>query len=310
MRKIWLCLFFLWVIMLRHVYADISEKRVDISSNKVWRVAIVDRFYSAYDNSDLSFLHRHMLNGVLDLDDDETPEPLYHGDIVQIIASHPRFIFLQYPLGYTRRPLLSIYRQLKQIRANSEQLRVDALILSWESSTLISTFGQTLNPEHLTAYKQQIEQWGESESVWKETADIIAELERLSQQGIRVYTIAGNGGKNMVNTFSFAQGVITVGATEKELAHFVSDNALVDIYANAAYQPVRIDDKNGLPLGYDLNNDHCIDIPVRKLTGYTEGQVFLSKKSWQVLKGSSFAAPAALKRALVPDEVQCQPAEI
>ena len=95
----------------------------------------------------------------------------------------------------------------------------------------------------------------------------------------------------MVNTFSFAEGVITVGAHEQELKHFIADNPFVSRYARAAYRPVR------LASGYDLDADGCADIRATQM----DLPETASRVHWQQLVGSSFAAPAALKAALTGD---------
>jgi len=92
--------------------------------------------------------------------------------------------------------------------------------------------------------------------------------------------------------------VITVGATEPELSHFISDNVFVDTYAPAAYQINRIDDAAGQPVGYDVDGDKCPDIPLNRLTAERAGEAY-PKAYWKLLKGSSFAAPAAMKAALL-----------
>ena len=270
------------------------------SSTKVYRVAIIDRFFppaQGFENDEERVQHG-WLYGMMDLDNDDRKEPFYHGDVVRLIASHPQITFLHYPIQDGVNPMAEILDNLRNIQARRLKQPVDALLLSWESSTLISAFERPLKRENADKYKAVVKQMGEKYRVWQLTSHIIDALEQLAKQGVQVYTISGNGGRGMVNTFSFAKGVTTVGASEKELGHFVADNPFVDIHAQAAWEIVRVDNSEGKPEGYDINGDHCVDIPLNKLTGFEQENNEYPKKFWRLLTGSSFAAPAALKAAL------------
>ncbi|WP_448216850.1 hypothetical protein [Endozoicomonas sp. 2B-B] len=266
----------------------------------VYRVAIIDRFFppaEGFKNDEERVLHG-WLYGMMDLDDDERREPFYHGDVVRMIASHPQITFIQYPILDGKKPMSEILVNLQNILARFEKQPVDAVLLSWESSTLISTFKAPLQLQRSGEYKEKVREMGQADEVWKTTYQIIMALEALTAQGIQVYTIAGNGGRGMINTFSLADDVVTVGSVEPELQHFVANNPFVDTYARAAYEVIRIDDSEGEPVGYDLNGDQCVDIPLNRLTGYSRKMTEYPKKFWRLLTGSSFAAPAALKAAL------------
>ncbi|WOG25531.1 hypothetical protein [Endozoicomonas sp. 8E] len=266
----------------------------------VYRVAIIDRFFppaEGFENDEERVLHG-WLYGMMDLDDDERREPFYHGDVVRMIASHPQITFIQYPILDGKKPMSEILVNLQNLLARYEKQPVDAVLLSWESSTLISTFKAPLQLERAAEYKDKVREMGQADEVWKTTYQIIIALEALTAQGIQVYTIAGNGGRGMINTFSLADDVVTVGSVEPELKHFVANNPFVDTYARAAYEVIRVDDSEGEPVGYDLNGDQCVDIPLNRLTGYSRKITEYPKKFWRLLTGSSFAAPAALKAAL------------
>lgn len=298
MWRLIVCLILLWAVFVRYVSADDHAMRnVD---TRTWRVALIDRFYPSVNHSAENNERHRVMYGLLDLDDDDLPEPYYHGDLVQIIASDLRLIFLQYPIFDNRPPLKEILARLVQIRVSYGRFPIDALLLSWESSTLVSAFEKPLRPENVKLYKSLVREWGEQDSTWYATSQIILQLEWLAKQGVRVFTIAGNGGSGMVNTFSFAEGVTTVGASEPELKHFVANNAFVDLKAPAAYQPKRMDANDGRALGYDVNGDDCVDIPLEQLSSFQafERQEY-SSRPWPILKGSSFAAPAALKAHLL-----------
>lgn len=274
---------------------------VPAAAGETFRVAIVDRFYPPVQGfATEEDRDRHTwLYGMLDLDDDEFKEPYYHGDIVRLIASDPRFIFVQYPLSGQGHPMADILRNLRVMQARQATIPVDALILSWESSTLVSAFDVPLSLGRVRHYKDIVRQWGDKYPEWRYTHEIILALEALVAEGVMVFTISGNGGRGMVNTFSFAEGVRTVGSIERELQHFIADNPFVDMRTRAAYQLTRVDNPAGKPLGYDIDGDGCVDIPLSKLTARTGSNSDYPRHYWKTLKGSSFAAPAAMKGLLL-----------
>lgn len=270
-----------------------------------YRVAIIDRFYppvSGFESAEERDQHT-WLYGVFDLDDDELKEPYYHGDVVQMIAADPRFIFLQYPLAGRQHPMQEILLNLQELQARHELQPVDALVLSWESSTLISEFDVPLSLHRVRQYKNIIRSWGQEHEVWEHTHGIILALEKLAASGVEVFTISGNGGRGMVNTFSFAEGVKTVGAIEPGLQHFIADNPFVDMRTRAAYQLSRLDTPGGKVEGYDIDGDGCLDVPLERFSGYVrsaaEGTAVYPQHHWKTLKGSSYAAPAAMKGILL-----------
>ncbi|NVK41589.1 MAG: hypothetical protein HWE39_10145 [Oceanospirillaceae bacterium] len=259
-------------------------------------MAIVDRFFPPTElfASERDREVQLWLYGLLDVDSDRRKEPYFHGDLVRLIASHPDLVFFNYPIGFDMHPLDAIVLNLREIRARFPEQPVDAVLLAWESSTLISAFGKPLRTDEREDYKSKLRTWAEEGGDWYRTLAIIEELEYLTSQGVLVVTIAGNGGRGTVNTFSFASGVVTVGAKEEELSDFVSNNALVDLHEQAAYFAYRVDDAQGVAAGYDLNGDGCADIPISAVSGRQ-----YPKRSWPPLKGSSFAAPMALKKLLL-----------
>ncbi|CAM3809364.1 hypothetical protein [Parendozoicomonas haliclonae] len=277
------------------------------STEPQYKVAILDRFFPPAEgfSSEEERSHHLALYGLDDLDNDSEAEPIYHGDLVRMLAATQQVTFINYPIHHNQNPMGDILANLQKINARMATSPVDALVLSWESSTLISTFPQPLKREHAALYKEKVRQMGESSPIWRDTWLIIKELEKLAETGVAVYTIAGNGGRRMINTFSLANGVITVGAVEEELQHYVANNVFVDTYARAAYLLKRIDNEAGQPLGYDLDADNCVDIPLARLTGAgQQSRDAYPKTYWKVLKGSSFAAPAALKAALAGNKAE------
>ncbi len=273
-----------------------------------YQVVVVDRFYPGDDfYEDAGERSRQRwLYGLVDLDRDRDREPLFHGDIVSLFVNDPQINVLPYVMEQDAPPQQEILRQLKEVRKHvfwGEPIH--ALVLSWESSTLVSAFEKPLQQAHASEYKEVVRRWGLDQEIWRLSYEIIRLLEDIAETGVMVYTIAGNGGSGMVNTYSFADGVITVGASEKELKHFIAENAFVTVRAPAIYQPSLVRDSFGRAMGYDLDGDSCADIPVTCLTGYSPERNDYPDKSWSPLKGSSFAAPLALKQVLTGGHHYC-----
>ena len=177
---------------------------------------------------------------------------------------------------------------------------IDAVLLAWESSTLRSSFGPDLRVEDADAYKRLVASWGDESVSWRTTAEIIAELEHLVASGVAVYTIAGNSGRGAVNAYSFAEGVQTVGGREPDdEGLWISSNSFVDEVAQAAYRVRLVHGIDGEPLGYDVNEDGEPDVPVERVSSSRQGRDRPPRDGGRILKGSSFAAPAALRRHFV-----------
>ncbi|TDO96864.1 hypothetical protein [Marinomonas balearica] len=265
----------------------------------LYRAAIIDRFYPPSEpflTNDEREMHTWMY-GVIDIDRDRIKEPYYHGDIVQMIAADSQIAFTRYPIDGKRSPMKEILTSLHVILSRMASLPIDALVLSWESSTLISSFNFPFTKDKRELYIQTIESWGERDEIWADTYKVIRAIESLTIQGVKVFTIAGNSGSRTVNTLSFAKGVITVGAKEPELSHFIANNVFVDVYEQAAYELHRIDNNKGQPIGYDVNEDGCEDINIEQVS--QRKSTDLPKTVWPPIKGSSFAAPMAMKKALL-----------
>ncbi|SBS36275.1 hypothetical protein MAQ5080_03410 [Marinomonas aquimarina] len=279
-----------------------------IAQSELYHVAIIDRFYpplEAFQSEEDKYLHTS-LYGLVDIDKDYRKERLYHGDIVQLIAHDPSITFLRYPINGQASPMREILHALTSINDRFEFTPIDSLVLSWESSTLISAFEEPLRLEHRERYIETIRQWGQEFPAWQDTYLVIRALEKLAAQGVQVFTISGNSGPRTINTLSFAAGVTTVGAIETELHYFIANNVFVDTHEQAAYALTRIDNQMGQPLGYDIDGDGCYDIPINDLTSQSIDN--LPDTIWPPIKGSSFAAPKALKKALIKKPSRCNEA--
>lgn len=267
-----------------------------------YRVAIIDMFYpgDASFGSEAERLHHLRINGVLDADRDRIPEPYYHGDIVSIYVSHPDVEILPYQISNLAGAKEMILRHLEAIDGQvGRGEQIDALVLSWESSTLISALEKPLRPGHAERYKAQIRSWGEDSASWRQSYNIIRALEKLVDRGVRVFTIAGNSGAGMVNTYSLARGAITVGSEEDALrGSYVADNVFVDLLAQSAYRIELVRDPSGTAWGYDLDEDGRPDIPLERVSSYAVGKRDYPRDGGTMLTGSSYAAPTELRRRI------------
>ncbi len=272
------------------------------ASTRVYNVALVDRFYPGagmYSSKEERELDQ-ALYGFVDLDGDKIRDPLYHGDLVQLIVQHPQIRVRPYVMSHGKPAMQQLLHNLELIRRDLFwDEPIDAVLIPWESSTLISAFDTELHRESVDQYLDILRTWAGQHESWRLTLEIILVLEDIVDYGGLVFTISGNGGARMVNTYSFAEGVITVGAEEQELSHYISNNPFVDRHSKAAYHLQRIDDSEGMPIGYDVDGDHCSDITVNWSSDIANGRNTLPKKYWKPLIGSSFAAPMALKRYLL-----------
>ncbi|WCN13323.1 hypothetical protein GV054_10045 [Marinomonas mediterranea] len=276
-----------------------DEEEAKLNEKPLYRAAIIDRFFPPSEpflNAKDKESHTWMY-GLVDVDRDRVKEPYYHGDIVQIIAASPQIAFTRYPIEGKQKPMKEILTNLRVILARMPTLPVDSLVLSWESSTLISAFPTPFEKRYSERYIQVLKAWGKNDEIWSDTYQVIRALEALTEQGVKVFTIAGNSGARTVNTLSFAKGVTTVGAKEPELSYFITNNVFVDVYEQAAYEIKRIDNQIGQTVGYDINDDGCEDIPLALIS--RTKQTTLPAKVWPPIKGSSFAAPLAMKKALL-----------
>jgi hypothetical protein len=69
----------------------------------------------------------------------------------------------------------------------------------------------------------------------------------------------------------------------------------VDTVARAAF-PVRlVCDAERPSFGYDLDGDGRADVPLERVSSYQRRKNAPPRESWRVLRGSSFAAPTALR---------------
>jgi hypothetical protein len=275
----------------RVVHASPADLAGALESRDAYRVGVIDLFYPGDDAfaSEDERQEALLSHDAIDIDGDRRRDPYYHGDVVSLYVASKRIEVVAYPIREVASPKPEILGHLRHIADGDG--RPHAVILAWESSTLLSAFGEPVEAERGRAYKQVVRYWAEQSESWQLTWEIIRAMEDLVDAGVEVFTIAGNAGRGVVNTYSFAEGVHTVGAAEPDAdGRWVARNAFVDSVAQGVYQVRLVRGVWGEPMGYDLNEDGVADVPVDRVS-HRRGL----REQGAILRGSSFAAPTALR---------------
>ena len=263
----------------------------------VYRIAVVDIFSIPTEVDTVQ--SRLIAADAADIDGDGLRDTIYHGDLVSLYVRSDGIETVPFPVhdnGNTKEQLLA---RLLEIRArHAAGTLLDGVMFCWESSTLISAIADTLCPANRCTYQEIIRSWGDDDESWRLTYEIIQALQRLAEDGLFVVTIAGNSGPAWVNTYTFAEGVIVVGAVERDLdGEWAACNSLIDTYAKSSYT-VRLVGETDRPVyGYDIDEDGVMDIDLRRGSSFFR-RYGTPRETHRILKGTSFAAPTALKGML------------
>lgn len=167
------------------------------------------------------------------------------------------------------------------------------------------------DPKELKAYKLKQKQRG----IPDDFPAYFRRLEEMNQRGIPVFQSAGNTMSSSVNLLSFANGVTSVGALDKngKKTDYSSDNSLVTRWEQGNYPIKQIFGKKGDILGYNVTGGQQVEIPLSKTTGRPpSGKLLLSNNLKTSLTptetpqpivvgeklGTSFAAPTAVGKFL------------
>ena len=263
-----------------------------------YRIAVVDVFFDpvqgSTDQGDL------LAADAADLDGDGLRETVFHGDLVSLFVGGEGIETVPFPIRADLPSKPQIITQLELIAARDSTLGdLDAVVFCWESSTPISAVARDLDPERRPEYREVVRRWGLEDENWRQTHRIIMLLQQLAARGLVVATIAGNSGPAWVNTYTFAEGVMVVGASEADPdGEWATCNALIDTVAPSRY-PVRlVVDQDRPRFGYDITGDGLADVELRRGSSYY-ARFGVPRSSQRVLAGTSFAAPAALRRRLM-----------
>jgi len=260
-----------------------------------FRVAVVDVFGPA---AGLQVGQGELVaEDAADIDGDGLRDPVWHGDLVSLYVRDEAIATVPFPVRSqttVKRELLAHLRDIH--RRNLAGDRFDAVMFCWESSTLISAFADTLRPADRDRYQETARRWGETSESWRLTHEIILALEQLVDDGLWVVTIAGNSGPRWVNTYTFARGVIVVGASESDPdREWAVCNPLITTRAQSRYAVKLVSETSRPVFGYDIDEDGIADIPLRVGSSQYRN-LGLPRETHRILKGTSFAAPTALKR--------------
>jgi len=102
-----------------------------------------------------------------------------------------------------------------------------------------------------------------------------------------------------VNTYSFADGVITVGAVEPGArGGWISHNALVTRVASSTFRVRLVRPGGWVGTAYDVDGDGAVDIRYERLSRYDAWLSRPPQESGVILRGSSFAASTAARSML------------
>jgi len=274
-----------------------------------YRVAVIDMFYPGdYSFGSRSERDRQFLvRDAVDVDGDGVRDPYYHGDIVSLYADDPAIEIVPYNVGNLTTAKEQIAHHLVTIQdqvARGET--VDAILLAWESSTLIASLGDPIRLDQAPAYKAKLRGWRDESDDWRWTYEIVTRLEQLTASGVAVFTIAGNTGPRMINVYTLAEGGTAVGAAEGDVeAAWSGRNAFVDTVAPAIYHVRLVRGATGQMSGYDLNEAGLADVPVERVSSFHDGRPGIDPHTDAVLHGSSYAAATAVKRHFAQASALC-----
>ena len=266
-------------------------------SQRAFVVSVIDMFYESSfpPGSDTHTQSELISADAIDIDNDGVRDLVLHGDIVSTLLQAPFISIRKFPIKTHRYAREEIRAQLLQIHSLlSQGEKIDAVLLCYEASTFSRYFDSELKKEDAQSYAIKLRSWAKDDNRWEVTADIINLLETLSHQGVSVVTIAGNSGKSMVNTYSFAKDItIVAGEEADERGVWISNNPFINKKTRSTYQAVLIEQSQSKK-GYSLGPSQQIDIPIEQTSFAAYGGV--SKGA--LLRGSSYAAPVALRTML------------
>lgn len=240
----------------------------------------------------------------VDVDGDKIPDTS-HGEVVEKVIRdrHPGVKISRYDTASdkykhaldqkkTMNALDDIYDRIK----SGEHF--DGVNLSASSDVRIKSLNRYTDPDHPISkdniseneaklrnndrYKSNLEYW--------KTDKVINKLEKVTSEGVPVYTAAGNDGPKNYNQYGLAKGVTQVGALGVDGKKHPSsaDNSDVKRWAQGEVEIKSVKDSSGKIKGYDYTGDGKMDISADKTSG--KGKTFKPKKIF----GTSFSTPKAL----------------
>jgi len=139
----------------------------------------------------------------VDVDGDGVRDPYYHGDVVSLYVDDLAIEIVAYNVGI----LTAAKEQIAHLLATIEDQvargeAVDAILLAWESSTLIPALGDPIRLDDAAAYKGKLRAWRDESDDWRWTYEIVTRLEQLTASGVAVFTIARHTGQRMINVYT------------------------------------------------------------------------------------------------------------
>jgi len=111
-------------------------------------------------------------------------------------------------------------------------------------------------------------------------------LKNIVKNDKKLFVAAGNKGSEKLNGYSLVEGIISVGALDKNLKKmdFSADNPFINVFAKGEYDvmPILEHDTHGTVIGYDITEDGVMDVPISEITGYEVIKRFVGKNIEEV----------------------------
>lgn len=118
-------------------------------------------------------------------------------------------------------------------------------------------------------------------------------LFHIGKQGVEISTSAGNN-KDWYNAFGAVPGVNQVGGNwpSGKIASDSAEHTDIQDYQQFGFKTALISDKDGKPIGYDINMDKIPDVPIEKTS--SKGKA----KGGAWIMGTSFSSPVSVGKKL------------
>lgn len=255
------------------------------SKNSHKTVAIVDNFEAITE----------------DIDGDGIPD-VSHGEVVEnfLRSANPDVEVIRYDVsenkktkGGSAKKIKKSFEDIAKRIKNGE--KIDGVNLSMGNTEKISTLNRWIKGKINNNNIDKKEDAIRDSLYWKMNGieSTLESIEKVTAEGVPVYTGAGNDGAEYYNTFGLAKGVTQVGSTTQSGNPYLNsgDNSDVKRWEQGVYNVKAIQDKSGKVLGYDYTGDGKIDLSVERGSNKNYDP---KKMGWKDIMGTSFASPKAL----------------
>lgn len=234
-----------------------------------------------------------------------------HGEVVE------KFLLEDLPEGYevercnvgSRNIGISdkkIYECFEKTAAKvSKGEKIEAVNLSigndFSFDAISEKLGTKITPENLAENKEKVKSCIINDN--KEIAKLLTSIEKVANQGVKVYTSAGNSKNSFFNTFSLLDRVKTVGAKDitGRAAEFSANNSLVTNWEQGVFQ-IKATSTEDRKIGCDTTGNGAagFDPPLTNLLML--GSESPNICSQRPITGTSYSTPKALINDIKPQK--------